>query len=205
MKFLHQRLFTTSRQVQTKVMIITGPTASGKSNIAAEISRKIRGEIINVDSTQLYREMNIGTNKSIYPDVPTHLMDIISVNDEPIGAGEYLNLAKSEIDRLVGQSIIPIVSGGSGFFLQCLMHEKLGTVKSDLNYKEDIKTSLSNIPWDSAIQRLSIIDPAYARTIERNDFQRLSRALEIVEKTGKPVPYLKVDLLPSGTTRSCNF
>lgn len=98
-----------------------GPTGAGKTGLALKIAQDFKGEMINADSVQLYKELQVGANKS-YTEPPTHLIDILSIKDDPLGAGDFSILAMKKIKELITLKKVPIVVGGSGFFIQCLLN-----------------------------------------------------------------------------------
>ena len=165
---------------QPFIMIIYGPTGVGKTDLALSIAEKVPSEIINMDVGQFYTPLSIGTAKPPWKTeaVPHHLFDIIS---EPRNytVVEYRSLVSAQIKEIINRGKMPILVGGSGFYLRSLLfppHEELVECgNTPVNYKDQ-----ENL-WDA----LFSIDPQRAQQIDKNDTYRITRALHIWEKTGK--------------------
>jgi len=173
-----------------KLIVIVGQTASGKSKMAVELAKKLNGEIISADSRQIYKEMNIGTakiSKKEMKGVPHHLLNIVSP-DENFTVAQYEKLAVDKIREIYNNGKIPILVGGTGFYIQSIVDGiTIPKVAPDCKLRE--KYNKKSV--DELFEILKKIDPQRAETIERKNPQRLIRAIEIVLKTKKPVPLLK--------------
>ena len=172
--------------IKTSLAII-GPTASGKSRLAIEIAKKIKGEIIGLDSRQIYKDMSIGTaqlNKEEEEGIPHHLIGIKSP-EETISAGEYAELVLDEIKNIQSRNHIPIICGGSGLYFRTLTQGIFKGSKSDYEVREKLENEYYRLGSHILLDKLNRIDPDYAISVHPNNKKRLIRALEIYEITGK--------------------
>jgi tRNA dimethylallyltransferase len=137
------------KEVKEKVLIIGGPTASGKTKIALEIAKLVNGEIINCDSIQFYKELNVGSNKTIDQTIPHHLFDILSINDkETLPSGEFSKIARKLINEIHSRKKIPICVGGSGFYIQNLIYGAPSNPKSSVADREKLVNELKTMGWE---------------------------------------------------------
>ena len=172
--------------IKTSLAII-GPTASGKSRLAIEIAKKIKGEIIGLDSRQIYKDMSIGTaqlNKEEEEGIPHHLIGIKSPA-ERISAGAYAKLVLDEIKNIQSRNHVPIICGGSGLYFRSLIQGIFKGSKSDYDVRIKLENEYDKLGSHVLIDRLNRIDPDYAISVHPNNKKRLIRALEIYEITGK--------------------
>ena len=174
-----------------KVVAILGPTASGKSDLAVLLARKFNGEIISADSRQVYKGMNIGTGKITKKEmkgVPHHLLDIVSPR-KVFTADSYKKIAARELNKIINKKRLPIICGGTGHYIDALIYDQqFPSVPPDLKLRKKMeKKSTAEL-----FEELKKLDPERAATIDSKNPRRLIRALEIIYKTGKPIP--KVDL-----------
>ena len=172
--------------IKTSLAII-GPTASGKSRLAIEIAKKIKGEIIGLDSRQIYKDMSIGTaqlNKEEEEGIPHHLIGIKSPA-ERISAGAYAKLVLDEIKNIQSRNHVPIICGGSGLYFRSLIQGIFKGSKSDYDVRKKLENEYDKLGSHVLIDRLNRIDPDYAISVHPNNKKRLIRALEIYEITGK--------------------
>ena len=171
-----------------KIFSIFGPTGIGKSSLAIELAKKIDGEIIGVDSRQIYNGIPIGTaqpNSSQLKEVPHHLIGFKKLN-ERISAGEYIELIDDKIDEITQKNKSPILCGGTGLYFKSL---KEGIFEGS-HTNEDIRTRLEEeyeIDKEKLFKTLQKIDPDYSNKVHINNKKRLIRALEVYESTGKPM------------------
>ncbi len=173
-----------------KLIIINGPTAVGKTAVSVELALQIGGEIISADSMQVYRGMDIGTAK-IRPEemrgAPHHLIDIIDP-DEPFSVLEFKALAKKCIDEITARGHVPIIAGGTGFYIQAVLYDVDFTEYDDDRQSEIRKRLEDELQKNGALylfERLKKIDPIYAGIIHPNNTKRLFHGLEFYELTGK--------------------
>lgn len=172
--------------MKDKFIIITGPTASGKSDIAIDIAKKIEGEIISADSQQVYRDMDIGTNKVTNPSyVNHHLLNIVNPNEE-FTVDDFKKDAEEIISTLNSRFIMPIITGGTGFYIDSLLFDmNYGEVKKDI-YTRMALQKLADVHGNNYLyEKLLEIDPKTANKYHPNELNRIIRALEIYEITGE--------------------
>lgn len=188
------------------LIVILGPTASGKSEIAVRLARKFNGEIISADSRQVYKGMDIGTGKITKKEmrgIPHYLLDIASPKRK-FTVAQYQKRALRAIKRIQQKNKVPIIVGGTGFYIDAVIK---GPVIPKVKPDWRLRASLEKLTTDQLSSRLKKIDPIRARGIDKKNRRRLIRALEIVIKTKKPVPTLKkkqppFDILTLGIKRS---
>ena len=169
------------------LVVIAGATATGKSDLAVELAKKIGGEIVNADSMQLYRGMDIGTAKLTQDErrgIPHHLLDLVDVSTD-VNVAWYQEQARSVIDQLLAQGIPAIVVGGTGFYIKAILDD-LNFPDTDPAVREKLTLEAEKIGGDALHKRLGILDPAAAAAIPRENVRRVIRALEVIEITGKP-------------------
>ena len=169
------------------LVVIAGATATGKSDLAVELAKKIGGEIVNADSMQLYRGMDIGTAKLTLEEregIPHHLLDLVDVSTD-VNVAWYQEQARSVIDQLLAQGIPAIVVGGTGFYIKAILDD-LNFPDTDPAVREKLTLEAEKIGGDALHKRLGILDPAAAAAIPRENVRRVIRALEVIEITGKP-------------------
>ena len=171
-----------------KIFSIFGSTGIGKSTLAIELAKKIDGEIIGVDSRQIYNGIPIGTaqpDSSQLNEVPHHLIGFRKLN-EKISAGEYVELIDNKIDKIIQKNKSPILCGGTGLYFKSL---KDGIFEGS-HTNEDIRSRLEKeyeIDKEKLFRSLQKIDPDYSNKVHINNKKRLIRALEVFETTGKPM------------------
>jgi len=176
-----------SDRSKPKVIVICGPTGVGKTSTAIEIAGKFNGEIINADSMQIYKYMDIGTAKPTLDEqacVKHHMIDIV-YPDESFDAAMYAKMAREISMKLDRQGVVSFVVGGTGFYIKALLHGLFMEGQSDLNIRERLKEEAAASGAAFLHTRLSKCDPAAAQNIHPNDEYRIIRALEIYEITGK--------------------
>lgn len=172
--------------MKDKVIIITGPTASGKSDIAINISEKINGQVISADSQQVYRGMDIGTNKVLDPFVVEHHLLNIVDPDEEFTVDDFRKDSSEIISKLNSRHILPIVTGGTGFYIDSLLFKmNYGQVKKDSNIRNELELIAESLGNDFLYNKLKEIDPKTAEKYHPNELNRIIRALEIYEITGE--------------------
>ena len=169
------------------LVVIAGATATGKSDLAVELAKKIGGEIVNADSMQLYRGIDIGTAKLTQDErrgIPHHLLDLVDVSTD-VNVAWYQEQARLVIDQLLAQGIRAIVVGGTGFYIKAILDD-LNFPDTDPAVREKLTLEAEKIGGDALHKRLGILDPAAAAAIPRENVRRVIRALEVIEITGKP-------------------
>ncbi len=171
-----------------KVIVIGGPTASGKSTLAVELAKKIDGEIISADSMQIYKDMNIGTAKITKEEmqgIKHYMIDFVSPS-ERYSVSSYKKEAEKCIEEILGQGKIPIICGGTGLYIDSLIY---GIEFLEEEIDETYRSKLNEIAKSEGLERLYNmaveIDPEAMQKISKNDQKRIIRVLEIYHKTGK--------------------
>ncbi len=168
---------------KVKVLVIGGATACGKSEIAVEVAQIFNGEIINADSVQIYRDLNIGTAKperELMNKVPHHLFDVADISD-PWDVKRYEEEAKKVVMNVYNRGKLPILVGGSGFYIKGLLEGVTSEAVKDESLREHLYTLDDNLLYE----KLKEIDPKRAASIHPHDKKRIVRALEIYYLTGK--------------------
>lgn len=172
-----------------KLIVICGPTATGKTSAAIEIAREFNGEVIGADSMQIYKYMEIGTAKPTPEEraaAPHHLIDFVAP-DEPFDAARYVELADKKIAELTATGRVPIVAGGTGLYIKALIHGIFESPAVDPAVRERLRAEADNLGPQTLHERLRDRDPESAGRLHPNDTYRILRALEVFESTGKPL------------------
>lgn len=181
---------TMKKQSAKKVIVILGPTASGKSELAIKIAKEINGEIISADSRQIYKGLDIGTEKITKKEmeaVKHHMIDITDPR-KTYTVSQYQKAAKKILNKIFKKRKIPIIVGGSGFYIDALIYDyKLPEVPPQPKLRKQLEKKSTK----ELFQMLQGLDPKRATNIDPCNRRRLTRALEIVIKTGSPVPPLE--------------
>ena len=171
------------------VVLLLGPTASGKSAIAMEIARRIPVEIISVDSALIYRGMDIGTAKPDAQDlreVPHHLIDILDPS-EAYSAARFAEDAHRLIAEIRARGRLPLLVGGTMLYAKALIEGIHDLPGADPEVRARLDAQAAQIGWPGMHARLAALDPSTAARLAPNDAQRVQRALEIIELTGEPM------------------
>jgi tRNA dimethylallyltransferase len=170
---------------QSKIILIAGPTASGKSDFAAKLAKKIDGEIINADSMQVYKQLKILTvrpNKSTQKKIKHHLYGIININKN-FSTGEWLKLAISKIKEIRRRKKIPIVVGGTGLYFQSLINGLVKIPTIPMKLRNKIRSMQRKYRQKKFYKKLIKLDPKVKNKFDPNDTQRSIRAFEIKTHT----------------------
>lgn len=169
------------------LVIICGPTATGKSDLALEVAEKFNGEVINADSMQLYRGMDIGTAKLTIAqrrEIPHHLLDVLSVKEDA-SVAQYQSLARAAIDEIQSRGKVAIVVGGTGLYIKSIIDE-MNFPETDPVLRKKLEDEAELLGTAELYSRLRLLDPEAAAAIEPGNTRRIIRALEVIEVTGKP-------------------
>ncbi|MBQ2891091.1 MAG: tRNA (adenosine(37)-N6)-dimethylallyltransferase MiaA [Clostridia bacterium] len=182
--------------MKSKILAIAGPTASGKTALSIELAKRYNGEIVSCDSMQIYKGMNIGTAKPTEEEkqgIPHYMIDIISPNDN-FSVAEYVNLAREYIDDILRRGKLPILTGGTGLYLDSVINNtKFSDAKEDADYRESLY-DLAGKEGNGAVHKLlEEIDPLSAEKIHENNLRRVIRALEIYKTTGKTMTQVNIE------------
>ncbi|GAA3518081.1 tRNA (adenosine(37)-N6)-dimethylallyltransferase MiaA [Corynebacterium pilbarense] len=170
-----------------KPIAVVGPTASGKSALGIALAHELGGEVVNVDSMQLYKGMDIGTAKLPEAEregIPHHLLDIWEVT-RTASVAEYQELAVATVEEIMSRGKMPVLVGGSMLYVQSLI-DAWSFPPTDPTVRAKYEERLAEIGVDALHAELAEVDPAAARIIEDKDPRRTVRALEVIELTGKP-------------------
>ncbi len=177
-------------KILPKIIVILGPTASGKTDLSIKIAKKFNGEIISADSRQVYKGMDIGTGKVTKKEmakIPHHLLDVVSPKKQ-FTVVQYKKLSERAIKKIHSHGKIPIICGGTGFYIQAITDNiAIPEVKPDVKLRAELEKKSAK----ELFNQLKKLDSRRAKNIDKNNCRRLIRALEIIIKSGKKVPLLK--------------
>jgi tRNA dimethylallyltransferase len=181
-------------------IFLVGPTASGKSALALALAEKIGGEIISVDSMQVYRGLDIGTAKPNPEEralVPHHLIDVVDLT-EPFDAARFVELARRAEADIRARQRVPIFCGGTGLYFKAYLQGLGSAPPSDANLRAELEAT----PLDQLLHELSQRDPVTFERIDRQNPRRVIRALEVIRLTGKPFSEQRADWQPPSALNS---
>ena len=170
-----------------EIIVIAGATATGKSELAIAVAAEMNAEIINADSMQIYKGMDIGTAKLAVNErggIEHHLLDILELSQDSTVAW-YQNLAREKISEIHSQGKNVVVVGGTGLYIKSILDE-LNFPDTDPEVRKNLEAEAEKIGGDALFERLAKLDPAAAIAIDRANLRRVIRALEVIEITGKP-------------------
>lgn len=171
-----------------KVIVICGPTASGKTALSIELAKKINGEIISCDSMQIYKDMNIGTAKPTLEEmqgIKHYLIDFVSP-DERYSVANFKKDAKYAIKEILKKGKVPIIVGGTGLYVDSLIYEiEYNEIKFDEQYRNELENIVNKNGLEKLYRKAKEIDPQAIEKISPNDKKRILRILEIYKATGK--------------------
>ena len=170
-----------------KTIVICGATATGKSDLAVALAQEIGAEIINADSMQIYKGMDIGTAKLAPAErggIEHHMLDILAVSQDSTVAW-YQELARQSVTQIHGRGKNAIIVGGTGLYIKSILDD-LNFPDTDANVRQKLTEEAKEFGIIQLFQRLEQLDPAAAAAIDRQNERRVIRALEVIEITGKP-------------------
>jgi tRNA dimethylallyltransferase len=170
------------------IIVVNGPTASGKTRCAIEIAKAFGGEIISADSRQFYREISIGTAKpsaAEQAEVPHHFIDSLSIQ-EPYTAGDFERDGLKKIDEIYSRGNVPVVCGGSGLYIKALLHGLDSTPVKE-NLRAEIEAIFKKDGITALQEEVKRLDPVYYAKMDSKNPMRLIRSLELIRTTGKPM------------------
>jgi len=172
-----------------KLIVILGPTSTGKTSIALKLCRRFGGEIISADSRQIYKYMTIGTAKPApeqLSEIRHYLVDMVDP-DQPFDARQFAQMAHDIIGKLTLKNQVPFVVGGTGLYIKALLHGLFENHFSDGSVRDRLKKEAEHKGKSALYERLKHIDPVTADRLHPNDLYRIIRALEVYEMSGKPI------------------
>ena len=170
------------------VIVICGPTATGKTSLSIELAKRVNGEVISADSMQIYKEMNIGSAKVTIDEmqgIKHYLIDCVLPN-ERYSVANYKQDAKMAIEEILSKGKVPIVVGGTGLYIDSLIYEiEYKDIKINEEYRSELEKIRNEQGLEALYKKAVEIDPEAMKKISPNDFKRITRVLEIYESTGK--------------------
>lgn len=186
---------------QQKVIVICGPTATGKTSLSIEVAKRLNGEIVSADSMQIYKEMTIGTAKPTKEEmqgIPHHLIDCI-LPDKRYSVAEYKKDAIDAIDEIVKKGKIPIVVGGTGLYINSLVYGiDYPEIEVDMEYRDKLESIAEHEGLEKLYEMAKNIDEKAIETISKNDKKRICRVLEIYHTTGKTKTQQEIESRKNG-------
>jgi tRNA dimethylallyltransferase len=192
--------------LSSELLLLAGPTASGKSEVALLLAEHLGGEIISVDSMQVYRGLDIGTAKPASAEqqrVRHHLIDVVNVT-EPFDAAQFARLAHASVAEIQGRGRVPILCGGTGLYFKAFL-QGLGEAPPA---NSALRAELEKIPLPDLLRELAERDPRMFEEIDRQNPRRIIRAVEVIRQTGKPFSEQRAQWQtspPRGTASSVRF
>lgn len=173
-----------------KILVITGPTASGKTALAVELALRFGGEVVSADSMQIYRRMDIGTAKPTREEmrgVPHHMLDVADPAED-FSVARYVDLAAACVDDILARGRLPIVAGGTGLYVDSLLSGRtFAAFEPDSSLRGELEARFDQVGGEAMLAELSKIDPDSAQRLHPNDKKRIVRALEVYHTTGKTI------------------
>jgi tRNA dimethylallyltransferase len=168
-----------------KILVILGPTATGKSDLAVELAQKFNGEVVSADSRQVYKRMDLGSGKitkSEMKGVPHHLLDVADPVTEIFSVADFQKLAYEAINDILKRGKLPIVCGGTAFYIHTIVD---GVVLPKINLNEKLRKKLEKWPIKKLQRKFKKLDPERFESIDQQNPVRLIRAIEIAKQLGK--------------------
>ncbi len=175
--------------MESKVIIIVGPTCSGKTDLSLQLAKKLNSEVISADSRQVYKYLNIGTAKPLLDEIGNikhHLMDFLNP-DENYNASIFEKDSLAIISNLLEKNMFPIVVGGSGLYVRAIVEGIFDSVDTDEDYRKELLKKQNLYGNEHLLKILSDVDPKTASTLLPQNWKRIFRALEVYHITGEPI------------------
>lgn len=174
-----------------KLLVIVGPTASGKTKLAVELAKIYHGEVVSADSMQIYKGMDIATAKPTSEEmegIPHHLMDFLSPDEASFSVADYAQLARQTISEISQRGHLPILAGGTGLYIKAIVDNvEYAEIQSDPVLRLRLREQAQTLGNEVMLERLRQIDPDLAAGLHPNNLNRILRALEVYELTGIPM------------------
>lgn len=173
-----------------KILVIVGPTASGKTRMAVELAQRHNGEVISADSMQIYRTMDIGTAKPTKEEmggIPHHMIDVADP-EEDFSVARYVEMAAQCVDDVLARGKLPIVAGGTGLYIDSLLSGRtFASFSPDSALRGELEQELAEKGGQAMLEALAQMDPEAAQRLHPNDHKRIIRALEVYRSAGKTI------------------
>ncbi|ACZ32800.1 tRNA delta(2)-isopentenylpyrophosphate transferase [Chlamydia pneumoniae LPCoLN] len=198
-----QKLFV--KLFKRTIVLLSGPTGSGKTDVSLALAPMIDGEIVSVDSMQVYQGMDIGTAKvslKARQEIPHHLIDIRHVQ-EPFNVVDFYYEAIQACQNILSRNKVPILVGGSGFYFHAFLSGPPKGPAADPQIREQLEAIAEEHGVSALYEDLLLKDPEYAQTITKNDKNKIIRGLEIIQLTGKKVSDHEWDIVPKASREYC--
>ena len=173
-----------------KILVISGPTASGKTALAVELALRCGGEVVSADSMQIYRRMDIGTAKPTAEEmdgIPHHMIDVADP-EEDFSVARYVELASACVDNILSRGKLPIVAGGTGLYVDSLLSGRtFAAFSPESSLRRELEEELAERGGEAMLAELAKVDPEAAARLHPNDHKRIVRVLEVYRSTGKTI------------------
>ena len=172
-----------------QIIVITGPTATGKTALGAYLAKQTGGEVVSADSMQIYKNMDIGTAKPTMEErlgVPHHMLDIVAPH-EAFSVARYVEEASRCIDGILRRGKLPVLVGGTGLYIDSLLSGREFSARGDAALRNALEAEYDKIGGEAMVQKLGEFDPESAAKLHPNDKKRIVRAFEAFELTGKTI------------------
>ena len=173
-----------------KIVVVCGPTASGKTALAVELAKARNGEVVSADSMQIYRRMDIGTAKPTVEEmagIPHHMIDVVDP-EEDFSVARYVDMAARCVDDILARGKLPIVAGGTGLYIDSLLSGRTFSAFSpESPLRGELEQRIRNEGGQALLAELAKVDPESAARLHPNDEKRIVRALEVYLSTGKTI------------------
>lgn len=175
---------------KTKIVVIVGPTAVGKTRLSIDLAKEFNGEVISGDSMQVYRHLSIGTAKATLEEqdgIMHHLIDCVDVT-ESYSVSDFQKMARKAIEEIVRRGKVPIIVGGTGLYIEALLYDLSfgGTSNEDAAFRAEMEQKAKQCGVESVWRDLQEVDLVAAKAIHPNNVKRVIRALEVHHVTGQP-------------------
>lgn len=179
--------------MQNKIIVITGPTATGKTGLSIELAKKFNGEVVSADSMQIYKKMDIGTAKVTKDEmdgIVHHMVDIIEPS-ETFSVSRYVEMASEICDDIIARNKMPILVGGTGLYIDSLIKGRTFAISEDDGgvAKAELEGRYDEIGGEALLTELSQLDPERAAKLHASDKRRIVRAIEVYLLTGKTLTW----------------
>lgn len=172
-----------------KIIVITGPTATGKTALGALLAKTAGGEVVSADSMQVYKHMDIGTAKPTEEEklgVPHHMIDVVPPCED-YSAARYIADAANYVDDILMRGKLPILVGGTGLYIDSLLSGRIFSARGDAALRQALETEYDEIGGGAMLRKLSGFDPVSAEKLHANDKKRIVRAIEVYSTSGKTI------------------